>query len=803
MEALAKPSGITLREHRQHVFDEALRLVRSDAYRTATSKYSRFTGRDLLHDVKRAAWWHDVGKEHRDWKRACRADHDEYRAWRTAAGLDPDQVNAADYDRYEKELRKQGKQAGQHLQRAGIRHEFHSLWLAAKKVDLSLAEQAAIAAHHGKLANRYEHRWHKDGDGYTEFWKNFRRESDLITQPGQSDAWKQRALARYHFSGVRALLQLADTRASRAEAGGWLPPLDAFSYDFRHPTRRGVQKTVLQHAGDWITILRAPTGSGKTDAALLWAQYQVENGRADRLVITLPTRFTSNALAVNVARDISGTGLYHSSAWHVRYGDGNRPDQLSRDNALELHRMARLLATPATVCTLDHLLIALTGTKEDHHSIFFHLAHSAVVIDEADFYDPFVQANLTVLLDTLRLLEVPVLIMSATVPESARELYGVEEEIAEATADEAEPARSLVWVGDAEQPEDAAAVLEEMWQTGTGIVYANTVARALAYYRWFQRRKGESDGTPVILYHSRFTEPHKKNKEEALLAALGKDAWDPKKPGTARGIAVLTQIGEMSVNISAPLMLSDLCPWDRLAQRAGRLNRFGVHQAATLYIVRPIKKGEPYPAPYGSPLSSGKWEAHPALHNTEQRLLEMLTTDDPYPITAADFVHEVNQLYPEPEIFDSKAAYNRDELLDLMRRNWLIVPKRGSNEETGTVPGEWRSRDIDRQVRVFVGLPEDVLAERGDPDATAFPFRSYGELRGFELECSVTCPLYLVKNVQRREMGEITDRKFTVGDDREEHPYYYTDHYDAECGLTLGLEQQSGSALFSDEPDDW
>ena len=61
---------------------------------------------------------------------------------------------------------------------------------------------------------------------------------------------------------------------------------------------------------------------------------------------------------------------------------------------------------------LNHLLIALTATSEDHHAIYFHLANSAVVVDESDFYDAFVQANLTILLNTLRLLDVPVLIMA-------------------------------------------------------------------------------------------------------------------------------------------------------------------------------------------------------------------------------------------------------------------------------------------------------------------------------------------------------------------------------------------------------
>lgn len=789
VEPLAKPSGVTLRAHRQHVYDEASRLVGAPAYRVAAAKYSRLAGEDLARAVKRAAWWHDLGKEHPKWQRACRDDYEEYRAWRSMAGLDPDRIDAADYNRYEHELRKLGKQPGRHLRNASIRHEFESLRRADKQeVGLSLSERAAIAAHHGKLGLRHEHRWRNDGEGYADLWESFYKEHRLLAWR-QSDERERKILARYRIAGVRGLLQLADARASLAEAGGWLPPVEAFAYTFpEHWTRRGVQKAAVEHANQPVTILRAPTGSGKTDAALLWAQHQVQTGRADRLVIALPTRFTSNALAVNVSANISGTGLYHSSAWHVRYGGANQPEQLPWDHARERHKMARLLAAPATVCTLDHLLISLTGTREDHHTVFFHLANSAVVIDEADFYDPFVQANLTVLLDCLRTLDVPVLIMSATVPESARSLYRVENRIAEATAGAEEPVRSLAWAGDVERLEDVAPILEEMWKVGTGIAYANTVASALAFYDWFQKRKGNGSGPPIILYHSRFTEPDKQKIEKRLINALGKDAWDPKEPGTASGIAILTQIGEMSVNISAPLMLSELCPWDRLAQRAGRLNRFAWHRAAKLYIVRPVRKGQLYPAPYGSPLPAGGWEANPALLETERRLRNMLPGNKPRPITAAEFVKEVNLLYPVAPHFDSRAADNRKRLLDLMRNNWLIVSRRGSDEDRGTVAGEWCSRDIDPQTTVFVALPAAVLPERGDPDASAFHFRSYDEIRGFELDHAVSCPVYLVhKELRRKENAQVTACKYTVGDDNEEHLFLYTDCYDSERGLFLGM----------------
>src|SRR5690606_18691842 len=143
-----------------------------------------------------------------------------------------------------------------------------------------------------------------------------------------------------------------------------------------------------------------------------------------------------------------------------------------------------------------------------------------------------------------------------------------------------------------------------------------------------------------LLYHSRFTEPHKKDKEQTLLEALGKDAW---KNGTASGIAILTQIGEMSINISADIMITELCPIDRLVQRAGRLCRFDKEKTGELYVVIPQKEGKHYPAPYGKYIPKQGWEAFPSLLKTQEII-------DCKKYSAGEFVVLVNEVYPS---FDS------------------------------------------------------------------------------------------------------------------------------------------------------
>ncbi len=736
-EILAKSGGkkpITLEAHTVHVVEEAEALLNAQPF--VEEKYAQRTGESLRDLLLQAAEVHDWGKQHPTWQKACRRDREVFL--------------------------KTGR-TGSHLMRAGLRHEFDSLRRAeAQGAALTLPQRAAIAAHHGKLSFRHEHRWLGDDDGaFGPLWNAFVNTAYQWEDPFSQSPDRLRAALdeRYRIAGVRSLLQLADTRASRREAGGWLPDIEAFSYTFPYSSPRGVQEAVKRHWDQPEMILRAPTGSGKTDAALLWAKHQIDNGRADRLVLAMPTRFTSNALSVDVDKNVSDTGLYHSSAWHARFHGAVEAGAISKDDAREVHRMARLLMAPVTVCTIDHLCMALTGTREDHHGIFFNLANACVVIDEADFYDAFVQANILMLLKMLRHFDVPVLIMSATVPASAKTLYGIDH-LAEDRTD-ADKVRCFIHdAGAAEKPPDIEATLTSALDSEklAIIVYANTVSRALDYYDWFC-----DHGVEPILYHSRFVEGDKKEIEERLIAALGREAWAERRAG---GVAILTQIGEMSLNISAPLMVGDLCPYDRLAQRAGRLSRFEGMEPGTLHLVTPMKNGTLYPAPYGEYLLDEKrWKVGRPLAETQNTM-----RFGPY--SARDFVEAVNALYPRTEPPSERTERNRRHLEEHMRDNWLIVPKDERDEDADETE-RWRSRDIPPQ--------RTVLTQRCER------FESYAQYHAFELECGVDCPVWQIE--LGRKLGRVGELPIQIADD-DEIVMPYSPNYSRHEGLILDRDRE-------------
>lgn len=746
MEILGKPSGITLRQHTDNVQAEGNYLV--SALPISFEKYLKLIGKNLDKRLRGAIKYHDEGKKHPKWQDACQKDYIVFLEWQKKHGGD-----------YEDFCRKAPGLVGRNLMVTGVRHEINSL-IRHMNDGFSEPVKVAIAAHHAKLSrkSKLEKRWtdNSSGIGSDKLWGEFINLNACFKNHHQ---FKEAVIKHYEFAALRAYLQLADRRAS-AKEGKDVPILfQPFSYTFpKEWKKRNVQAIAEKHSNEELLLMRAPTGAGKTDASLLWASLQIENKKAERLIIAMPTRFTSNALSINVAETLSSTGLYHSSAWFNRFHKGVKSGTIDKKEAKKEHELARQLLAPVTVCTIDHLLIALTLTREDHHTIVFNLANSCVVIDEADFYDEFTQANILVLLEALKILQVPVMIMSASLPEASIEMYKTTGyEVTSIKEDTSDNERIRCEIKEKREYSDLTEIedlLELCIKEEKAIIYANTVARAMEFYTWFQKRK-----VNPILYHSRFTEPHKGEKEQTLLAALGKEAWEA---GNAKGIVILTQIGEMSVNISADIMISEVCPIDRLVQRAGRLCRFDKEKIGDLYVIVPQKNEALYPAPYGTYIMKQGWEANKALIQTIQLL-------DYKGYSANDFVAFINKVYDSFEDFTVRTKENAVLLKKKFVSSWVVLPMEQTKEDD-TDSQDWKSRDIVGNDTVFVTM--DV------PDNFYF----WQDFQEFKLENAIDVSSYLIKNGIKN--GRITTKTIKVNE-TELKVQIALNCYDSNIGLQL------------------
>jgi CRISPR-associated endonuclease/helicase Cas3 len=90
----------------------------------------------------------------------------------------------------------------------------------------------------------------------------------------------------------------------------------------------------------------------------------------------------------------------------------------------------------------------------------------------------------------------------------------------------------------------------------------------------------KAKGFPVETYHSRFKYEHRKKRHRNIINGFDREKSD------AAFIAVTTQVAEMSLDLDADILISEVATVAALIQRLGRLNR----------RVTPKKKGTPRPA---------------------------------------------------------------------------------------------------------------------------------------------------------------------------------------------------------------
>jgi CRISPR-associated endonuclease/helicase Cas3 len=99
----------------------------------------------------------------------------------------------------------------------------------------------------------------------------------------------------------------------------------------------------------------------------------------------------------------------------------------------------------------------------------------------------------------------------------------------------------------------------------------------------------ERGGWPVVAYHSRFRYGDRVHKHKAVVDAF--------RGNRGPFLAITTQVCEVSLDLSADLLLTDLAPVPAIIQRLGRLNRF-VSPGAPGSPRPALVLNPPHPAPY-------------------------------------------------------------------------------------------------------------------------------------------------------------------------------------------------------------
>lgn len=302
-------------------------------------------------------------------------------------------------------------------------------------------------------------------------------------------------------------------------------------------------------------IVIAPTGSGKTEASLLWM-----NG--EKSFYTLPLKVSSNAIYLRIKEnyEYKDVALLHSDAMAVYLREYNGNEDIG-----EKYERSKMLSQPLTVCTVDQLfrfVYRALGTE-----IFAAtLKYSKLVLDEIQAYEPRVIATILYGLKMIQEMGGKFAIITATFPPVLKyfmEQYGLVEGkqyiFKDFTGKEYQVEkypRHKVEIRHSEMN------LDEIRLRGKNrkvLVICNTVSKAQKLYK-------KLEGENVWLLHSKYIRRDRAFLERKIMGF---------SESGESGIWITTQIVEASLDIDFDILYTEMCTADSLLQRMGRCNRKG------------------------------------------------------------------------------------------------------------------------------------------------------------------------------------------------------------------------------------
>ena len=368
---------------------------------------------------------------------------------------------------------------------------------------------------------------------------------------------------------------------------------EAYRAIFGQPPDRQFQLDVAREiAASGRMVLRAPTGSGKTRAALLapLAAWRVGRPLVDRVIYAVPLRSLAHSLADEARRAIARLGVPLRVT--VQMG-GCEEDPLYERGHIIFTTIDQLLSR---YLSLPYSLGA--GRANMCPGAFL---GTLIVVDEIHLLDRARAFPTTLVMLGRHFRNLArFLVMSATLSDTAVARLALALQCSSqcVTADE-----SAQWPGfvDIERtvetdprPISADAILARHNELPSRLlVVANTVARSQQLFADLQSRLvGQAD---VHLLHSRYL-PHDRAERETVLGRLfGKKAGTSGRPR----ILVATQVIEVGIDISCDVMHTELAPASSLVQRLGRCARWPGERGRAVVHVPPVDQhGEWLLGPY-------------------------------------------------------------------------------------------------------------------------------------------------------------------------------------------------------------
>lgn len=357
-----------------------------------------------------------------------------------------------------------------------------------------------------------------------------------------------------------------------------------------------------------LTIVEAPTGSGKTEAALAYAWRLINAGLADSIVFALPTQATANAMLERIERlatllfdEHPNVLLAHGSARfnkafaalkHAALDGYEKEDGWVQCSEWLAESRKRVFLGQIGVCTVDQALISVLPVR--HRFVRgLGLGRGVLIVDEVHAYDAYMYGLLEEVLRKQHESGGSAILLSATLPgRQRRQLCAAWGAVLEQQEDNA-PYPLTTWTAggaitpfelESDQlPDDITVKVEpirfpEMMPDEAMLSRVVAAAEAGAQVaivcnlvntaQGLTRTLRAMTSLPVDLFHARYCYCHRREKELDVIKRFGPEG----KRKTGR-ILVATQVVEQSLDVDFDWFITQLCPVDLLFQRMGRLHR--------------------------------------------------------------------------------------------------------------------------------------------------------------------------------------------------------------------------------------
>jgi CRISPR-associated endonuclease/helicase Cas3 len=510
-------------------------------------------------------------------------------------------------------------------------------------------------------------------------------------------------------------------------------------------------------------VLTAPTGSGKTEASLMWLHRQIKDTGQGRTFYILPFTASINAMFERLDDKMQGNneivGIVHGKLAEYIESSFEKEEYSVKNEILkqELKDSYRALVPPLKVATPFQLLKSIFGLKGFEKGIF-EMSGGYFIFDEIHAYDPEVTAQIKVLIEfATKYLNVNICLMTATLPTFLKnEFVGAIGNFTEISADKElyqSFIRHRIKVTEGLLSNHIADIQKRLVNGDKVLVVCNTVKQAQNIYN-------NLEASQKVLLHGAFNGVDRNTKEKELKSENVK-------------LLVGTQAIEVSLDIDYDVIFTEPAPLDALLQRFGRVNRHRVN-------------GQ-YRAPCDCFVFSERNEVDKYVYKNEEiiictlKALREMESRNSGVVAEIDLQKYIDEVYPDwsvkdKEDFDRVYTHLKADVMENLAP-FIYDPH--------------REEEFEKQ---FDGVK--VL-----PAIKANEYRLLLEANKFikaeSLKVSITKQRFASLITKEGIHRNVTAFKLLRKEEIKEQPFYIIDRkYDSELGLQIDVEEQGLDCSF-------